>query len=121
MAIVNNDWFVVYHLHSNEKECILMIDKDEITSVRAKYWRDDKSDDVIFITLDTFTPGDFLVDVDFNDIHKAICHWFVDEIGMPTNSVVISDDTKNHSINLVARVQFIDDAAVMAKLQGILN
>lgn len=97
--------------------CIIMT---KIENVSGRYWRDDARPDTIYVTLEhqeeVLTRG-----IDYGEIHEAIYRWFVDQAGFPSETLVVSDDTKNHSLRLVAKVQFVDDGVVMAKLQGILH
>lgn len=89
-------------------------------NIVGRYWRADNSDDTIFITVENQMD---IVEkkIEFGDMHEAIFRWFVDQMGFSSKTLIVDDDTKNHSLRLVAKVKFIEDGIVMAKLQGILE
>jgi len=87
---------------------------------KGTFWRDQKHNDTIYITLES---QDLIAEnnIDYDGICGAINRWFVDKLGFKYEDLIISDDTNNHSLRLVAKVRFINEGYVIAKLQGILH
>ena len=60
-------------------------------------------------------------EMDYGELHEATCRWFVDKCGFSTRSFVCTDACKETGIpGPVAKVTFVDDGIVMAKIQGLI-
>ena len=60
------------------------------------------------------------LEFDYGDIHEAIGRFFVDRHGYTTSDFKVYDATLNRN-DPTARVEFTNESAVMAKLQGFLQ
>jgi len=83
------------------------------------YWRSYEHKNSIFISIDFSDEQKY--NIDYGDVHEAICRWFVDKWGFSLDSFKVTDGSPEHPIGVVAKVEFVDDGETMAKIQGIIN
>lgn len=87
--------------------------------VVGRFWREDENPYSIFVTLDDQTLIVYNK-VEYGDLYEAIYRWFVDRLGFTTESIKVTDVSDSFNLKLVARLDFVDDGLVMAKIQGII-
>lgn len=89
------------------------------------YWRDDASDDTIFITVENHIDIVKKI-IEFDELYEDIIHLFVNQKGFSFNSLVVTKETikivdDGVMVQSIAKVTFVNDGIIMAKLQGILE
>lgn len=82
-------------------------------------WKSHEYDNTIMVTVDDLDQQRH--GIDYGDLHEALCRYLVDECGISSDTIKISDDSKNYPSHLVARVKFVGEGEIMAKIQGFLK
>lgn len=87
--------------------------------IDSRFWRDEHLP-VIYIT--PANRQDIATyNITYGDMHEATCRWFVDKLGFDLKTIKLSDDSKNHPMNVVVKMEFVGSGLAMAKLQGLLE